>query len=100
VHVHVRLHVYKCQNAGLSGIRSVQVQECKKLTMPGSIRYRIKPTKSGFFLVWYRHEIMDAGMPMPELVSSVPMPSFAYIIFTCNLDIQTGNLKKVTGCAE
>jgi hypothetical protein len=28
------------------------------------------------FLVRYRTEIMDAGMPMPALVSSMPMPSY------------------------
>ncbi len=49
VRVRVRVHVFKCRNAELSGIRSVR----------------------------YRTRIIDAGMPMPALVSSMPMPSYA-----------------------
>jgi hypothetical protein len=30
----------------------------------------------GIFLFWYRTEIMDAGIPMVALVSSMLMPSF------------------------
>jgi hypothetical protein len=44
--------------------------------MPGIVRYRTKPRQSGIFLVRYRTEIIDAGMPMPALVSSTPMPSY------------------------
>jgi hypothetical protein len=33
----------------------------KKLTMPELVRYRIKLTQ---FLVQYRTELVDAGMPM------------------------------------
>jgi hypothetical protein len=44
--------------------------------MPGLIWYRTKPAQSGISLVWYRNEIMDAGMPMPALVSPMPMPSY------------------------
>jgi hypothetical protein len=32
---------------------------------------------SSIFLVQYQSEIMDAGMPMPALVSLMPMPSYA-----------------------
>jgi hypothetical protein len=53
----------------------------KKLTLPGIVRYRTKPRQSGIFLVWYRTEIIDAGMPMPALVSSMPMPSYAQDTF-------------------
>jgi hypothetical protein len=28
--------------------------------------------------VWYRTEIIDAGMPMPALVFWMPMPSYGY----------------------
>jgi hypothetical protein len=35
------------------------------------------PTRTGIFLVRYRTEMMDVGMPMPELESSMPMPSWA-----------------------
>jgi hypothetical protein len=35
-----------------------------------------KLTQSGIFLVWYWTKIWDAGMPMPALVSSMPMPSY------------------------
>jgi hypothetical protein len=48
----------------------------KKLIMPGMIWYRTKPRQSGIFLVQYRTEIIDAGMPMLALVSSMPMPSY------------------------
>ncbi len=53
------------------------VPDWKKLTMPGLVWYRTKPRQSGFFLVWYRTGIIDAGMPMSALVSSMPMPSYA-----------------------
>jgi hypothetical protein len=48
----------------------------KKLTMPEQVWYRTKPMQSGIFLVRYRNKIMDVGMPMPALVSSMPMPSY------------------------
>jgi hypothetical protein len=32
--------------------------------------------QSGIFLVRYRTKILDAGMPMPALVFSMPMPSY------------------------
>jgi hypothetical protein len=48
----------------------------KKLTMTGQVRYQTKPSQSGIFLVQYRTEIIDAGMPMPALVSWMPMPSY------------------------
>jgi hypothetical protein len=44
--------------------------------MPEHIRYRTKLTQSGIFLVRYRTKIWHAGMPMPALVSSMPMPSY------------------------
>jgi hypothetical protein len=50
----------------------------EKLTLLGIVRYRTKPRQSGIFLVWYRTEIIDAGMPMPALVSSMPMPSYGF----------------------
>jgi hypothetical protein len=46
--------------------------------MPGQVRYRTKPRQSGIFLVRYQTVIIDAGMPMPALVSWMPMPSYAY----------------------
>ncbi len=49
----------------------------KKLTMPKPVQYRTKLTQSGIFLVRYRTKIRDAAMPMPALVSSMPMPSYA-----------------------
>jgi hypothetical protein len=45
--------------------------------MPEQVRYRTKLTQSGIFLVRYRTKIRLAGMPMPALVSSMPMPSYA-----------------------
>jgi hypothetical protein len=46
--------------------------------MPGLIQYRTKPTQSGIFLVQYWIEIMDVGMLMPSLVSSMPMTSYVF----------------------
>ncbi len=56
------------------------VPDWKKLTMPKTVRYRTKLTQSGIFLVQYRTKIQDAGMPMPVLVSSMPMPSYASLL--------------------
>jgi hypothetical protein len=50
----------------------------KKLTMPGLAQYLAKPSKTGIILVRYLTEIMDAGMPMQALLSSMPMPSYAH----------------------
>ncbi len=47
----------------------------KKLSMPEYVWYRTKLTQSGIVLVRYRTKIWDARMPMPALVSSMPMPS-------------------------
>jgi hypothetical protein len=44
------------------------VPDWKKLTMPELFRYRNKEMQSGIFLVRYRTEMTDAGMPMPALV--------------------------------
>jgi hypothetical protein len=55
------------------------VPDGKKLTMPEQVQYRTKLTQTGIFLVRYRTKIRDAGMPMPALVSSMPMPSYVYL---------------------
>ena len=78
LHVHVHIHV--CRNARLSGIQLVRYWTEKKLTMPEQVRYRTKVTQSGIFLVRYQTKIWDAGMPMPALVSSMPMPSYAAML--------------------
>ncbi len=57
--VRVHVQVYKCWNAGLSGIRTVRYRK-KKLTMPVQVWYRTKPRQSGIFLVQYRTVIIDA----------------------------------------
>jgi hypothetical protein len=44
--------------------------------MPGLVQYWTKPRQSGIFLVRYRTGIIDAEMPMPALVSTMPMPSY------------------------
>jgi hypothetical protein len=48
----------------------------KKLTMLGIVRHKTKPRQSGIFLVQYRTEIIDVGMPMPALVSLMPINLF------------------------
>ncbi len=55
------------------------VPDWKKLTMLGLVRYRTSPRQSGIFLVWYGTGIIDAGMPMPALVSLMLMPSYGVI---------------------
>jgi hypothetical protein len=45
--------------------------------MPEQVQYWTKLTQSGIILVRYRTKILDAGMPMLALVSSMPMPSYA-----------------------
>jgi hypothetical protein len=41
------------------------------------VRYQTKITQAGIFLVRYQTKIWHAGMPMPALVSSMLMPSYA-----------------------
>ncbi len=70
----------------MSECRTVQhpvspVPDRKKLTMPEQVRYRTKKTHSDIFLVWYRTKIWDARMPMPALVSSMPLPSYGYYYY-------------------
>ncbi len=43
------------------------------------MKIRTKPRQCGVFLVRYQTEILDAGMPMPALVSLMPMPSYAHV---------------------
>jgi hypothetical protein len=45
--------------------------------MPELIRYRNKTMQSGIFLLRYRNEMTDAGMPMPVFVLRKPMPTYA-----------------------
>jgi hypothetical protein len=52
----------------------------KKLTVPEPVCYWTKLMQSGIFLFRYRTEIMDAGILMPALVSSMPMPSFDLLL--------------------
>jgi hypothetical protein len=61
--------------------------------MLGPIRYRTKPAQSGISLVRYRNEIIDAGMPMLALVSSMPMPSYGYNLDQ-NIDGYPGDLEE------
>jgi hypothetical protein len=48
--------------------------------MPELVRHRTKPTQAGIFLVRYRTELVDAGMPMTALVILMPMPSYANLL--------------------
>jgi hypothetical protein len=83
---------FKFQNAGMPDCpaSSQSGTGLKKLTMPEQVRYRTKLTQSGIFLVRYRTKIQDAGMPMPALVSSMPMPSYA---------LAGDNLKQLAFCS-
>ncbi len=70
VFVCVFMCVFVCINAGMLDCPASNQSGTgiKKLTMPGQVRYWTKPRQSGIFLVLYRIEIIDAGMPMPALV--------------------------------
>jgi hypothetical protein len=78
LHVHVNVHEHIYRNAGMPDhpTSSQSGTGLKKLMMQEQVRYRTKLTQSGIFLVWNRTKIRDAGMPMPALVSSMPMPSY------------------------
>jgi hypothetical protein len=76
VYMYISVSIYKCWNAGLSGIQSV-CTGMRKLTMLEQVRYRTKPAQSGIIWVCYQTKILDARMPMPVLVCLVPMFSYA-----------------------
>jgi hypothetical protein len=88
LHVHVHapcLCQYPCTYIEMPECWTVRhlvspVPDWKKLMMPEQVRYRTKLTQSGIFLARYRTKIWDAGMPMPVLVSSMPMPSYCMLI--------------------
>ncbi len=66
-----------CPASGQSGTGTGTGTGLKKTNDAGTgpDRYRTKLMQSGIFLVRDRTKIRDAGMPMPALVSSMPMPS-------------------------
>ncbi len=70
--IDIYIEMPDCPASGQSGTG------LKKTKMPKPVRYQTKLTQSGIFLVRYQTKIRDAGMPMPALVSSMPMPSYAY----------------------
>ncbi len=75
LHVHVYVHVQICRNAGMPDCpASGQAGTGLKKTMLEQVQCRTKLSQSGMFLVRYRTKIRDAGIPMPALVSSMPMP--------------------------
>jgi hypothetical protein len=85
LYVHVYVHVNICRNAGMPD-HLASGQSCtglKKLTMAELVQYWTKKIQFGMVLVWYGTKIWDAGMPMPALVSSMPMPSYAIGCISC-----------------
>jgi hypothetical protein len=44
--------------------------------MSGLVCHLTKPMKSGIFMAHYQTDIMNAGMLMPALVCSMPIPSY------------------------
>jgi hypothetical protein len=79
------VYVFVCINARMPDCPAFDQSGTgmKKLTMPGQVWYRTKPRQSGIFLVQYRTEIIDTGMPMPALVSW--MPVVLYIVMYTGL---------------
>ncbi len=65
--------VFVCINAGMPDCPASEQSDTglKTLTVPDQAK------AVWHFLVRYQTEIIDAGMPMPALVSSMPMPSYA-----------------------
>jgi hypothetical protein len=65
VFICVFVRVFVCINAGMLDCPATDQSSTglKKLTMPGIVQNRTKPRQSGIFLVRYRTEIIDAGMP-------------------------------------
>jgi hypothetical protein len=68
--IDIYIEMLDCPASGQSGTG------LRKLTMPKPVWYRTKLTQSGIFIVRHLTKIRDAGMPMPALVSSMPMPSY------------------------
>jgi hypothetical protein len=62
--------MFVCINAGMPDCLASDQSGTgiQKITMPGQVQCRTKPRQSGIFMVRYRTEIVDAGMPMPALV--------------------------------
>jgi hypothetical protein len=56
-----------CMSYYLNGNKHIKEKEKK--------HYQNKVTQSDIFLLWYRTERMDAGMPKPALASSMLMHS-------------------------
>jgi hypothetical protein len=82
LHAHVNVHVYILY-IEMPECRTVRhpvspVSDWKKLTIPEQVLYRTNLTQSDIFEVRYRTKIRDAGMLMPALVLSMPMPSPAF----------------------
>ncbi len=82
LHIHVNVHVHSLY-IDMPECQTVRhpvslVPDWKKLRMLTQVRYRTKLTQSGIFMVRYRIKIRNARMPMPALVSLMPMPSFDY----------------------
>jgi hypothetical protein len=75
---YIRRCVCACACVGVIVCINAEWNE-KKIMMPGLVRYQIKPmqSQSGIFLIQYWTVIMDARMPIPALISSMPMPSYA-----------------------
>jgi hypothetical protein len=61
-----------CPAFGQSGTRMNRTNDAGTGLVPTKLK------QSGIILVRYRTKILDAGMPMPALVSSMPMPSYGY----------------------
>jgi hypothetical protein len=88
LHVHFNVHVHIYRNAEMpycpaSGQSDTGME---KLTIPEQVRYRTKLTQSDICLVRFWTKIRDAGMQVPALVYSMPMPS--YLIFLTNVRLK------------
>jgi hypothetical protein len=54
------------------------------MLMPEPFQFWYKETQSGTGMLWYRTEIIYAGIPMPAASALMPMPSYGhmkYIIY-------------------
>ena len=60
----------------INGIAVAVIPELIQIQMPGAVWYWNQGTPSGTGMVQYRTEIPAAGMPMPETLVSMSMPSY------------------------
>jgi hypothetical protein len=76
------IQVHACPASGQSGTGLKKTNDAGTGLVPDYAGTGLVPDYADtvwHFLVQFRTKIRDAGMPMPALVSSMPMPTYAYL---------------------